>query len=86
MAVRVTIEARDKQAAAVLAQRLGATAAPKTRRGLGVIRLVAKNASETARIVDQVSGLLEEHGDLGWVRVRYDDESRIFRSNGRRAS
>jgi hypothetical protein len=31
-----------------------------------------------------VSALLEERHDLGWVRVRYEDEYRVFRSNGRR--
>jgi hypothetical protein len=84
MAVRVTIEARDKQAAEIVARHLGTDASPKSRRGLGVIRMVAKNAAETAGIVDRVSGLLEERHDLGWVRVRYDDESRVFRSNGRK--
>lgn len=86
MAVRVTIEARNKTAAEVVAQHLGTDAPPKTWRGLGVIRVTAKNAAETARIVGKVSGLLEEHRDLGWVRVRYGDESRVFRSNGRKTA
>jgi hypothetical protein len=41
---------------------------------------MAENSAETAGIVDKVSRLLEEHHDLGWVRVRYEDESRVFRS------
>jgi hypothetical protein len=86
MAVRVTIEARSRAAAEVVAQYLGTEARPRTRRGWGVIQMVAKNAAETAGIVDKVSGLLEEHHDLDWVRVRYGDESRVFRSNGRRSA
>jgi hypothetical protein len=84
VAVRVTIEARNKQSAEIVARHLGADASPRSRRGFGVIRMVAKNAAETAGIVERVSGLLEEQRNLGWVRVRYDDESRVFRSNGRK--
>ena len=86
MAVRVTIEARDRQAAEVVAQHLGPDARAASWRGLGVIRVKAQNAAETARIVDLVSGLLERHHDLGWLRVRYDDEYRVFRANGRRTA
>jgi hypothetical protein len=46
-----------------------------------VIRVVAKDAAE---VMNAVSTLLNERHDVGWVRVRYDDESRVFRSNGRR--
>ena len=86
MAVRVTIEARSRTAAEVVAQHLGTGAEPRARRGLAVIQVTAKNAVETAGIVDTVSGLLEEHHDLGWVRVRYEDESRVFRSKGRKTA
>jgi hypothetical protein len=82
MAVRVTIEARDRQAAEVVARHLGSEAQTKSWRGLGVIRVVARDRAETAGIVAKVSGLLEKHRDLGWVRIRYGDESRVFRSNG----
>jgi hypothetical protein len=86
MAVRVTIEARSRAAAEVVAQYLGTHAQPKARRGLAVIQMAAKNAAETARIVDSVSGLVQGRHDLGWVRVRYEDESRVFRSNGRKTA
>lgn len=81
MAVRVTIEARDRQAAEVVARHLGGDAQTRSWRGLGVIRMVATDGAETAGIVAKVSGLLKHH-DLGWVRIRYGDESRVFRSNG----
>jgi hypothetical protein len=83
MAVRVTIEARSRATAEVVAHHLGNPAQPRARRGLAVIQVSAKNAAE---IVDKVSGLLEEHHDLGWIRVRYEDESRVFRSNGRKTA
>jgi hypothetical protein len=84
MGVRVTIEARNRAAAEVVAEHLGADTRAATWRGLGVIRVVAKDAAETATIMNTVSALLHERHDVGWVRVRYDDESRVFRSNGRR--
>jgi hypothetical protein len=84
MAVRVTIEARNKHAAEIVADRLGPGTRASSWRGLGVIRVNAKDAAETTRIVEAVSALLEERHDLGWVRVRYEDEYRVFRSNGRR--
>jgi hypothetical protein len=84
MAVRVTIETRGREAAEILAGRLGPHVQAGSRRGLGVIRVMAKNAAERARIVDLVSALLETDHRVDWVRVRYDDETRVFRSNGRR--
>jgi len=83
MAVRITIEVRNKGAARIVAQHLPVEARPASWRGLGVIRLEARNAAETEGIVDAVSALVEEQHDLGWVRIRYEDEYRVFRSNGR---
>jgi len=85
MAVRVTIEARSRRAAEVVAWHLDTGDRPKSRRGLGVIRVLARDAAEATAIVDKVARLLENH-DLGWIRVRYDDECRVFRSNGRRTA
>jgi len=84
--VRVTIEARNRAAAEVVAQHLGADARAASWRGLGVIRVVAKDAAGTTDVMNAVSSLLAERHDVGWVRVRYDDESRVFRSNGRSTS
>jgi hypothetical protein len=49
-----------------------------------VIRVLAEDAIETAGVIDSVSALVKERHDVGWVRVRYDDEIRVFRSNGSR--
>jgi hypothetical protein len=84
MTVRVTIETRNRQAAEIVAERLGPDIRAASWRGLGVIRVNAKDTAETTRIVEAVSALLDERHDLGWVRVRYEDEYRVFRSNGRR--
>lgn len=86
MAVRVTIEARNKTAAEVVAGHLGTGDRPQSWRGLGVIRVVARDVTEARAIADNVSRLLEERHDLGWIRVRYEDETRVFRANGRRTA
>jgi hypothetical protein len=52
---------------------------------LGVIRLGAKNRRETDDLIDAVSQSFHEH-KLHWARVRYDDEERVFKSNGHRAN
>jgi hypothetical protein len=85
MAVRVTIEARSKKAAEVVAWNLGTANRSESWHGLGVIRLV-KDAAEATAVVDKVERLLDRNPDLGWIRVRYDDESRVFRSNHRRTA
>jgi hypothetical protein len=49
---------------------------------LGVIRLATKDKNETNELIDAVSQGFQEH-KLQWARVRYDDEERVFKANGR---
>lgn len=83
MSVRITIEAASKAEAELIAQRLPVKARAESWRGFGVIRLGAKTREETRSFIDAVSRSFEEH-KLQWARVRYDDEERVFRANGRR--
>jgi hypothetical protein len=82
--VRVTIEAASKAEAELIAQRLPVKARAESWRGFGVIRLGAKSREETRNFIDVVSRTFEEH-KLQWARVRYDDEERVFKANGKRA-
>jgi hypothetical protein len=84
MSVRVTIEAASKAEAELIVQRLPVKARAETWRGFGVIRLGARNRQETQTLIDAVSQSFQEH-KLQWARVRYDDEERVFKSNGHRA-
>jgi hypothetical protein len=84
MAVRVTIEAASKSAAEIIAQQLPVRARATSWRGFGVIRLDAKSPAETKELIKAVSRCFEEHR-LQWARVRYDDEERVFKANGRKA-
>ena len=85
MSVRVTIEAASKADAELIAQRLPAKARAESWRGLGVIRLGAKDRAETEGFIEAVSRSFEEH-KLHWARVRYDDEERVFKANGQRSN
>jgi hypothetical protein len=85
LSVRVTIETASKAEAELIAGRLPIQASAQSWRGLGVIRLGVKSKQETHDLIEAVSRGFAEHG-LRWVRVRYDDEERIFRANGQPAA
>jgi hypothetical protein len=82
MSFRVTIEASSKAEAELIAQGLPVEADVRAWRGLGVIRLGARSRQETNDFIEAVRRSFEEH-KLRWARVRYDDEERVFRANGR---
>jgi hypothetical protein len=83
MSVRVTIEAASRAEAELIAQRLPSEARVQAWRGMGVIRLGSRSREETDSLIDAVSQSFHEHR-LRWARVRYDDDERVFRSNGHR--
>jgi hypothetical protein len=84
MSVRVTIEAATKAEAELIARALPVRAQAESWRGFGVIRLGARSRAETKNFIEAVAESFHEH-KLQWARVRYDDEERVFRSNGHRA-
>lgn len=82
MSVRVTIEAASKADAELIAELLPVEARAQAWRGLGVIRLGARSDKERDELIDAVWRGFREH-KLRWARVRYDDDERVFRANGR---
>jgi hypothetical protein len=82
MAVRVVIETASRAEAELIAEKLPVKASADSWRGLGVIRLATKDKNETNELIDAVSQGFQEH-KLQWARVRYDDEERVFKANGR---
>jgi hypothetical protein len=85
LSVRVTIEAASKEEAALIAEHLPIAAKAESWRGLGVIRVGAKDRVETDKLIEAVSQSFQRLS-LRWARVRYDDEERIFKANGHRAA
>jgi hypothetical protein len=83
MPVRVTIEAASKAEAELIAEQLPANAQAQSWRGFGVIRLGAKSRQEIEHFIEAVSRSVHKHG-LKWARIRYGDDERVFRANGRR--
>ena len=83
MSVRVTVETASKAEAELIAQQLPIAAEAQSWRGFGVIRVALKSRGEVHGLLDAVSRGFHENG-LQWTRVRYDDEERVFRSNGHR--
>jgi hypothetical protein len=84
MAIRVTIEAASKAEAELIARELPVKASAQSWRGFGVIRLGARSREEKDSFVEAVSQSFQRH-KLQWARIRYDDEERVFRTNGHRA-
>jgi hypothetical protein len=85
LSVRVTIETASKADAELIAQRLPVKARVQAWRGFGVIRLGSRSREETNTFIEAVSQSFQEN-KLRWARVRYDDDERVFRSNGHRPS
>jgi hypothetical protein len=83
MGVRITIETASKADAQLIAQRLPIAASAESWRGFGVIRVDVKDTRETKTLVDAVSHGFREHS-LKWARVRFGDEERVFKANGKR--
>jgi hypothetical protein len=81
VSIRVTIEAASKAEAELIAEDLPFKAEAESWRGFGVIRLAARSRAETQSFIEAVSRSFQEH-KLGWARVRYDDEERVFKANG----
>jgi hypothetical protein len=82
MSIRITIETASKAEAQLIAERLPVKVRAESWRGFGVIRLGAKSREETETFIEAVSRSFHEH-KLHWARVRYDDEERVFKANGR---
>lgn len=83
MSVRITIETGSRAEAQLIAERLPIKASAHSWRGFGVIRLDVKCKEETNSLIDAVSRTFQEH-KFHWARVRWDDEERVFKSNGHR--
>jgi hypothetical protein len=84
MSVQVTIETASKAEAQLIARELPLRVEAHSWRGLGVIRFAAKSRHDVQEALEGVSRVFDAHG-LHWARVRYDDEERVFKANGRKA-
>jgi hypothetical protein len=84
MSVQVTIETASKAEAQLIARELPLRVEAHSWRGFGVIRLAATSRKDVQELIEGVSRVFHAQG-LHWARVRYDDEERVFKANGRKA-
>lgn len=83
--MHVTIDARSKRDAEIIAAELPGTPPAGAVRGFGVIRLRFAGEREAHDVLRRVADCIERHG-LGWARVRIDDAEHTFRGRRRPAA
>jgi hypothetical protein len=76
--MQVTIDTASREEAELIAAALPRPAEAKSVRGYGFIRLSSRNARETQEIL-QAAGAGAALHKLAWIRVRWNDEERVFR-------
>jgi hypothetical protein len=76
--VDLTIDTASREEAELIAALLPHEVEAKSVRGFGFIRLRCRSMAETQSILDTVRAGAEHHG-VSWIRVRWEDEERVFR-------
>jgi hypothetical protein len=76
--VQVTIDTASREEAELIAALLPYEVDTRSVRGYGFIRFRCRNVAETRAILDAVGAGAALH-ELPWIRVRWDDEERVFR-------
>jgi hypothetical protein len=76
--VHVTIDTASRKDAELIAALLPHEVEAKSVRGYGFIRLRCRSMTERQRILDAVGSGAELSG-VPWIRVRWEDEERVFR-------
>jgi hypothetical protein len=84
MAVNVTIDAGSRADAEVIADALPAIAEAVSRRGYGVVRLRVEHERAALDLYDTLAACVERH-NIGWARIRFGEQERMFRSRSQRA-
>lgn len=76
--MHVTIDTATREEAELIASLLSHEAEARSVRGYGFVRLHCRNMKEARAILDAVGAGAQLH-ELPWIRVRWEDEERIFR-------
>jgi hypothetical protein len=76
--MQVTIDTSSREEAELIASLLPRPAVARAVRGYGFVRVFCKNAKERNQILDAVKVVAAEQS-LAWLRVRWEDEERVFR-------
>jgi hypothetical protein len=76
--MQVTIDTASRQEAELIASLLPYEAEARSVRGFGFVRLYCRTRRERDAVLDAVGAGAELH-ELPWIRVRWEDEERVFR-------
>jgi hypothetical protein len=76
--MHVTIDTASREEAEAIAALLPHKAEARSVRGYGLIRLRSRSMAETQGILAAVGAGAELHR-FPWIRVRWEDEERVFR-------
>ena len=76
--MQVIIDTSSREEAELVASLLPRPAEARSVRGYGFVRLRCKNAKERNQILEAVKTAAAQH-NLSWLRVRWEDEERVFR-------
>ena len=85
MAVNVTIDARSKDEAELIAVALPGEPQATSWRGYGIVRLRLRDKREIAPLLPILEDCVERH-NLPWARLRFGDEEWMFKARRSRAS
>jgi len=76
--VQVTIDTSSREEAELIASLLPRPAEARAVRGYGFVRVFCRNAKERNQLLEAVK-LVAAEQSLSWLRVRWEDEERVFR-------
>jgi hypothetical protein len=76
--MQVTIDTATREDAELIAALLPHEAEARSVRGYGFVRLYCRSMKEAKAILDAVGAGAQMH-ELPWIRVRWEDEERVFR-------
>jgi hypothetical protein len=83
--VQVLIDTGSKDEARLVAGALRGKATASAMRGYGLVRTICRTRREMEQLFASVEDVVEKH-ELRWVRVRFGDDERVFRSRASSAA
>ncbi len=83
--MNVIIDTGSRDEAQLVAGALPGKATATSVRGYGLVRTVCRTRREMDQLFVSVQRTVDEH-ELRWVRVRYGDDERVFRSHASSAA
>jgi hypothetical protein len=83
--MRVIIDTGSKDEAHLVAEALGDRATASSVRGFGLVRTTCRTRRDLDQLFSRVEDAVDRHA-LRWVRVRYGDDERVFRSRASSAA